>query len=125
MKISCGTDIIEIKRIKENISKNGEKFINRIFTENEIKYFETRKTEKYKSYAGRFAAKEAIYKAISENLKDEKTIGWKDIEIVNKDSGKPEVEFKNIEIKNINYIDVSISHCKEYATATAVISYKE
>ena len=57
MKIACGTDIIEIERIKENIENLGEKFLNKIYTEQEIQYCESKKVQKYQSYAARFAVK--------------------------------------------------------------------
>ena len=68
MKITNGTDIIEINRIKQNIEKYGDKFLKRIFTKKEIEYCEKRKNSKYQSYAVRFAAKEATYKALSEYI---------------------------------------------------------
>ena len=68
MKISCGTDIIEIKRIKESIEDLGIKFLERVYTEKEIEYCESKKNQKYQHYAARFAAKEAIFKAISRKL---------------------------------------------------------
>ena len=65
MKILTGTDIIEINRIKNSIEELGESFKNKIFTEKEIEYCESRRNAKYQHYAGRFAAKEAIFKAVS------------------------------------------------------------
>ena len=70
MKIACGTDIIEIERIKENIENLGEKFLNKIYTKQEIQYCESKKVQKYQSYAARFAVKEAAFKAISFKLKE-------------------------------------------------------
>ena len=81
MKVTCGTDIIEIYRIKESIEKLGEAFLNRIFTENEIKYCESKKKQKYQHYAARFAAKEAAFKALSWKIDDKYSISWKDFEI--------------------------------------------
>ena len=69
MKISCGIDIIEIDRIKKSIESKGEKFISTIYTEKEIKYCEAKKNQKYQHYAARFAAKEAIFKALSTRIK--------------------------------------------------------
>ena len=63
MNISCGTDIIEINRIKKTIERLDEKFLDTIFTKNEIEYCESHKDNKYQHYAARFAAKEAVYKA--------------------------------------------------------------
>ena len=125
MRILTGTDIIEINRIKESIENLGENFKNKIYTEKEIEYCENKKNVKYQHYAGRFAAKEAIFKAISELLDDKFEVSWKDAEILNDDQGKPRVTFTSTKLKEkIENIDISISHCKEYATANVVIIYK-
>lgn len=120
MKTFCGTDIIEINRIKESIEKTGEQFINRIFTSNEIKYCESKNNVKYQHYAARFAAKEAIFKAISKVLDDKFSIEWKNVEILNDKNGRPTVKFIDFKVEGLKEIDISISHCKEYATATVV-----
>ena len=120
MKTFCGTDIIEIERIKESIEKTGEQFINRIFTSNEIKYCESKKSVKYQHYAARFAAKEAIFKAISKALDNKFSMEWKNIEILNDKNGRPNVKFIDFKIEGLKEIDISISHCKQYATATVV-----
>lgn len=119
MKIFCGTDIIEIDRIKNSIEDKGNLFLSKIYTKAEIEYCESRKNAKYQHYAGRFAAKEAIFKAISENLNDKYEITWTDVEIINDKNGKPKVCFLN-EKFNIQ-CEISISHCKTYATAMAII----
>lgn len=120
MKTFCGTDIIEIERIKELIEKTGEQFLNRIYTLNEIQYCESKKDVKYQHYAARFAAKEAIFKAISKVLDNKFGMQWKNIEILNDENGRPSVKFINFKIEGLKQIDISISHCKEYATATVV-----
>lgn len=124
MKFNCGTDIIEIKRIQESIENLGDKFINKIYTKNEIEYCESKKSQKYQHYAARFAAKEAIFKALSEKLENKYDIDWQDAEIINTTNGKPIVKFINKEIKDLDGIDISISHCKEYAVANVVVQYK-
>lgn len=125
MKILTGTDIIEISRIKESIENIGEAFKNKIYTQKEIEYCENRKDAKYQHYAGRFAAKEAIFKAISDLLDDKFEISWKDAEVLNDKNGKPKVEIFNDRLqKQIENIDISISHCKEYAIANVIIIYK-
>ena len=121
MKISCGTDIIEIYRIKDSIENHGDRFRNTMYTENEIKYCESHKSQKYQHYAARFAAKEAIFKAISKKLSS--NYDWKDFEIVNDDRGKPTVILKT-KIDEIESIDISLSHCREYATAVVVVLFK-
>ena len=125
MKILTGTDIIEINRIKNSIESLGENFKNKIYTEKEIEYCESKKSAKYQHYAGRFAAKEAIFKAVSELLDNKFEISWKDAEVLNDDSGKPRVIIKSKKLEDrIENIDISISHCKDYAVASVVIIYK-
>ena len=120
MKTYCGTDIIEIERIRESIEKTGQPFIDRICTPNEIRYCESKNNVKYQHYAARFAAKEAIFKAISKALDDKFSIGWKNVEILNDSNGRPNIKFIDFNIEGLNEIDISISHCKTYATATVV-----
>ncbi len=122
MKILCGTDIIEISRIKDSIERLGDTFINTLFTPAEIEYCEGKRNAKYYHYAGRFAAKEAIFKAVSPLLKDKFDISWHNAEVINDKNGNPKINFLDIEFKNIKNIDISISHCKEYAVATVVVS---
>lgn len=126
MKICCGTDIIEIERIKEIIEdeKTGKAFLQKVYTEKEIEYCESKKAQKYQHYAARFAAKEAAFKAISGQLEDKYAISWKDIEISNNSQGRPELKVIGIDLKNIEDIDLSISHCKEYAVANVTLLKK-
>ena len=125
MRILTGTDIIEINRIKESIESLGENFKNKIYTKKEIEYCESKRNAKYQHYAGRFAAKEAIFKAVSELLNDKFEISWKDAEILNDINGKPNITFVSKELEEkIESIDISISHCKEYAVAYVVIISK-
>lgn len=124
MGISCGTDIIEIDRIKEAIEKTSDKFLNKIFSTREIEYCESKKNAKYEHYAARFAAKEAVFKSVSIFLKDKYDITWKDAEILNDKNGKPYVILNDIYFKEkIKSIDVSMSHCKNYATANVIVLY--
>jgi len=124
MKIKCGTDIVEIERIKESIEKLGDKFLNKVYTEQEIIYCESKGKQKYQHYAARFAVKEAAFKAISEQFEDKYSVCWKDFETVNDKNGRPNINILGIKTKQIENIDVSISHCKKYATANVVILYK-
>ena len=128
MAVSCGNDIVKVSRIKNSIEKIGDTFIKRIYTDEEISYCESRRMCKYQSYAVRFAAKEAVYKALSP-LNDEDAT-WKDIEIKREENGKPKVYLKgflrdyakSIGI-NENQIDISLSHDDDFAIATVVIEY--
>lgn len=124
MNIRIGTDIIEISRIKRSIEDTDNKFIERIYTNKEIEYCESRKSQKYQHYAVRFAGKEAVFKAISSMLKNKFEIDWKDIEILNDYSGRPYVNILKSKISEKINIDISLSHCKEYAVAN-VIAYIE
>ena len=124
MKITSGTDMIEISRIKESIEKQEKHFLNKIYTKKEIEYCESKKTQKYQHYAARFAAKEATFKAISVKLKDKYEIGWKDIEVCNNEQGKPELNITNVDLTDVESIDISISHCKNYAIACVTMLIK-
>lgn len=125
MRILCGTDIIEIERIKKSIERSGERFLHLIYTPTEIEYCENTKNAKYYHYAGRFAAKEAIYKAVSELLPERFGMSWDNAQIINDKNGNPKIEFLNIEFNQIKSMDISISHCKEYAVATVIIIVDE
>ena len=116
MQIKIGNDIISSIRIEQLYNKYGSTFLKKVFTKKEIEYCENKNKNKYLSYAARFAAKEAVFKAVSCTLKNKYTLGWKDIEILNDVSGRPVVS-----VKGLNYnIDVSLSHEKEYAIASAI-----
>lgn len=121
MQISCGTDIIEISRIKESIEEMQDKFINKIYTKKEIDYCESKRQVKYQHYAVRFAAKEALFKALSNLLQDKYSLSWKNAEILNNQEGRPYVNLIDVEFNQIKNIDISLSHCKEYAVANVVI----
>jgi len=110
MKIRTGVDIIEIERVKQSIEDTDGKFCERVYTEKEIEYCESKKVQKYQHYAARFAAKEAVLKAISELLESKFDIEWKEIEILNDQNGRPYVNLlkKGIDIKEIV---ISCSHC--------------
>lgn len=128
MKIRTGIDIIEIERIRQSIENTDNKFCERVYTKLEIEYCESKKNQKYQHYAARFAAKEAVFKAISEMLGNRYEIGWQDIQILNNENGRPYVEILNKNINEIEDIDISISHCQKYAVANVIIfqnEYKE
>lgn len=122
--ITCGTDIIKVNRVKDSIERIGETFLKRVYTDEEIEYCESRRMCKYQSYAARFAAKEAIYKAISPELDNDAS--WKDAEVRKFENGKPYIELygelkeiaEKLDVKNI---ELSLSHDDEYAIACVVI----
>ena len=117
--IFIGTDIVSVSRLSKIInSSQGGKFKNRIFTENEINYCDD-KVDSILHFAGRFACKEAITKAL---LSSEKinSVKMKSIEIISGKNRKPEVNLLFQSKLQIN-CKVSISHTEEYATAFALI----
>ena len=124
--ISCGNDIIRISRVKDSIEQVGEPFLKRMYTDEEINYCESRRMCKYQSYAARFAAKEAVYKAIAPKTSED--VEWKNIEVKRDRNGKPYIELHGkmeelAEEKKINSMDLSLSHDGDYAMATVVMSY--
>ena len=124
MVVKCGVDIIEISRIKDSIENLGDKFLNKIYTKKEIDYCESKGNSKFEHYAARFAVKEAAFKAVSEEVKDKFKISWKDIETINDENGRPKTEILFVKDNKIENIDVSISHCKEYAIANVTVLFK-
>ena len=124
MRITCGTDIIEIARVKKAIEDNNEEFLNRVFTPSEIEYCEGRKNAKFQHYAARFASKEAIFKAIASAFDNKYVLSWKDAEILNDENGKPHVHFLNNIPNELESLDISISHCKEYAMSYAIAIWR-
>lgn len=124
MNIKTGIDIIEVDRIKESIEKFGERFLNKVFTKGEIQYCESKNVQKFQSFAGRFAAKEAMFKCISEYLNNKFDIEWRDIEILNDEKGKPIVYFHgkvSVILNGRIEAEVSISHIKEVAVASCIV----
>ena len=116
--LTTGVDIIEIHRIKQVLDRYGERFLNRLFTPNEIDYCNGRAP----NLAGRFAAKEATMKALGTGARG---VSWKDIEVVRADSGAPSVKLygraeNRAERLRVVEISVSISHSREYAVAFVV-----
>jgi holo-[acyl-carrier protein] synthase len=123
MIIGIGIDLIEVRRIREAIDKYGDRFVRRIFTPVEIEYCSTKKNAAL-HYAGRFAAKEAAFKAMERGWGGD--LSWKDIEIHNEPSGAPRVVFYGKALERIQELKVSrghvtISHIEEHATAAVVL----
>ena len=119
--VGIGTDIVEVQRIGNMIDKHDDTFIQKVFTTGEIEYCGPRKAA-VQHYAGRWAAKEAILKAIGTGWS--KGIKWTDIEVINQMGGKPYVKLngKAIEVceeRGIDEILITISHCNLFATAFA------
>jgi holo-[acyl-carrier protein] synthase len=120
--LGIGTDIIECPRIGKMIEQHGELFLRRVYTEREIRYCQARK-HAIEHFAGRWAAKEAILKALGTGRSQ--GVAWTHIEVRNGQDGRPQVLVCGAarEIareRGIGDILVSIAHCRTYATASAL-----
>ena len=115
MIVGTGIDIIELDRIEKAIKRWGNHFLDRIFHKEEIAYARKHKNA-IPHLAARFAAKEAVFKAVG----DDPSLQWKDVKIINDKHGKPCCIFykKNFKKK----ILISLSHTKKYAVASAIIT---
>lgn len=122
MIVGLGTDIIETVRIGQMIERHGEHFLQRVYTEQEIRYCQQRK-EAVQHYAGRWAAKEAVMKALGTGFT--MGVGWIDIEVRTHKSGQPHIVLTGgaqemARRLGIDEMMITISHCRTYATATAI-----
>ncbi|TFH02478.1 MAG: holo-[acyl-carrier-protein] synthase [Calditrichales bacterium] len=118
--VSIGVDICEVKRIRSIDEKSGQRFLQKVFTAHEISYCEN-KVNKHTSLAARFAAKEALMKAIGTGLRD--GLQWKDTEVRNDPLGRPYFHFYGKVAKLISgrSVFLSLSHTDENAIAYVLI----
>ena len=123
--IGLGSDLVDIRRVEKTLSRFGDRFKKRIFTENEIKKCEKRK-ESTSCYAKRFAAKEAAAKALGTGFR--KGVFWRDLEVSNLPSGKPTIIFhgnSQIRLKKIvsdKEPDISLTITDEFPYAQAIVT---
>jgi len=125
MIISTGVDLAEVDRIQLALEdpRIGRRFRARVFTEKEIAYCETKRRGKYESYAGRFAAKEAVMKALGRGWGTK--VRWLDIEVARARSGKPEIILHDktaefAEQLGIRRWALSITHTKQHGLAYVI-----
>jgi holo-[acyl-carrier protein] synthase len=123
MIVGIGIDLIEVARIRDALEKYGDRFARRIYTKVEIEYCSTKKNAAL-HYAGRFAAKEAAFKAMERGWGGD--ISWTEIEVFNEPSGAPRLVFYGkaldlIQQKKVIRSYVTISHIEEHATAVVVL----
>jgi holo-[acyl-carrier protein] synthase len=121
MVLGIGIDIIEIKRIKKSVDRFGDRFLKKIYTAIELEYC-LKKKNKYQHFAARFAAKEAIYKALSNDTKE--VYSWQDVEIYNEVNGLPKVKFYGTLKDYLNHgkeLKISMSHSDNYVTCVAIL----
>src|SRR5438132_4511968 len=120
--VGIGTDIVECVRIARMIEQHGEQFLQRVYTDREIRYCQARKRST-EHFAGRWAAKEAILKCLGTGWA--KGLCWTDMEVHNDKSGSPHVRLKGAageraRVLGIGKVLLTISHCRAYATAHAI-----
>lgn len=123
MICGIGVDLVEISRIARVLSKFGDSFLNRVFTERE-RVYSGDKGGRAAHFAGRFAAKEAFVKALGLGLR--KGIRWKEIEVVAEPSGRPGIELwgeakRVYEETGLKSAFLSLAHEEDYAVAVVVI----
>ena len=125
MIVSSGVDLAEVERIQSALenSRTGRRFRARVFTEKEIAYCESKRRGKYESYAGRFAAKEAVMKALGRGWGAK--VRWLDIEVARSRSGKPEIILHDktatlAEQLGIRRWALSITHTKQHGLAYVI-----
>ncbi len=121
MIYGVGIDLVKIERMKEVVEKWGQRFLDRVFTKEEISYCYDKK-DPYLSLAARFAAKEALVKAIGAAG----PVSLTDIEVVNIDTGKPFVKINGklkdfFKEKSIKRAHLSLSHEHEYGVACVIL----
>ena len=124
MIVGVGVDMVEVARIRRALEdpKIGGRFRDRVYTKNEIEYCE-RRQRKYESYAGRFAAKEAVMKALGRGWGAK--VRWLDIEVVRARSGKPDIALHDKTARlaadlGIRRWALSITHTREHGLAFVV-----
>ncbi len=117
-----GIDVVEVERIASAIERHGEPFLARLFTDAERNYCAAQKRPEL-HYAARFAAKEAVSKALGTGIGGE--AGWLDLEVTRDALGAPKLVLHGAaadfaKSKGIPEIQISLSHAKEYAAANAI-----
>ena len=125
MIVSVGVDLAEVERIRKALEdpRIGKRFRERVFTPKEIQYCETKRRGRYESYAGRFAAKEAVMKALGRGWGAQ--VRWLDIEVTRARSGKPEIVLHDktarlAEELGIRRWALSITHTAQHGLAYVV-----
>jgi len=124
MILGVGVDLIEVARIQRALEnpRIGQRVRQRVFTRGEIEYCE-RLRRKYESYAGRFAAKEAVMKVLGRGWGSK--VGWLDIEVVSAVSGEPEISLHSKASSfarglGIGHLSLSLTHTESYAIAYVI-----
>lgn len=123
MILGVGTDLIEIDRIEHSIEQFGDRFLNRIFTAEEIAYCQLKKKHAAESFAARFAAKEAGAKALGTGIS--RGVAWKEIEVRRRPGERPTLHFSGralnlAERMGITGLSLSLTHSRDHALAVVI-----
>ena len=123
MVLGVGTDLMETKRIEESIDRYGERFLERVFTPNEIAYCMRKRKNAAESFAARFAAKEAGAKALGTGISH--GITWKELEVLREPSGRPTLHLsgraaERAERMGVRRMQLSLTHSRELAMAVVI-----
>lgn len=116
--LAVGVDLIEIARVRESLEKYGQRFLDRLFTEREQQYC----NDRVECLAARFAAKEAVSKALGTGIGD---ASWREIEIINEENGRPILSLHGAALEiahnqNLNVWSISLSHTATHAIGMVV-----
>jgi len=119
--LAVGVDLIEVERIEASMARYGNRFLSRIFTDNELAYCKGQPHQ----LAARFAAKEAVSKALGVGIQHADGVGWHEIQVVSDASGKPMAQLTGHAARlaqaiGIHEIALSLSHTREHAIAMVV-----
>jgi holo-[acyl-carrier protein] synthase len=124
MVLGLGTDLIETRRMQESIDRFGERFLERIFTADEIAYCQRKKKNAAESFAARFAAKEAGAKALGTGIS--RGVSWREFEVKREASGRPSLHLSGraaelAEAMGAKRVQLSLTHSRELAMAVVVV----
>jgi len=125
MIVAIGIDLVEIERLEGVINRRGDRFRARVFTDGEISYCERRSgVARWSSYAARFAAKEAVMKALGTGWSE--GVAWKEVEVVCELSGAPTIQLhgralERMRLLGATRVHVSLSHSTKLAVAQVVL----
>jgi len=123
MIVGTGIDVAEVARVRRAVERYGRRFLERVFTAREIEYCERRRN-RFERYAARFAAKEAAMKALGVGWRG--GVGWRDVEVVNQRSGKPELRLSGVAARlaqkqKVRNVSLSLTHTTTQAVAQVIL----
>ncbi|MFH1429786.1 MAG: holo-ACP synthase [Candidatus Margulisiibacteriota bacterium] len=120
-----GLDLVEISRIKEMAEKYNSRFLDRVFTTAELEYCMTKTVMRFPELAARFAAKEAVVKALGTGMRG---VSWKEVEVIRNPLGKPDILLHDraagiAKELGVSKIHISLTHARDTSAAIAMLEY--